>query len=52
MASRRRRHDGEAWIVIEVRAPRWAVWCVAVGALLVGAAGGAAAVAVVWAAVR
>ncbi|MEU0151565.1 hypothetical protein [Micromonospora fulviviridis] len=33
---RRNRADREAWIVVEVRAPRWAVWCVAVGAVLVG----------------
>lgn len=43
MVHRRRRDDGEAWIVAEVRAPRWAVWCVAVGALLMGGAGAALA---------
>lgn len=42
---RRRKGDGEAWIVIEVRAPRWAVWCVAGGMLLI--AGGYLAAVVV-----
>jgi hypothetical protein len=32
------------WIVVEVRATRWAVWCVAVGVLLMAVA----AVAAVW----
>jgi len=44
MASRRRRNDGQVWIVVEVRAPRWAVWCVAVGSVLLGLA----AVGCVW----
>ncbi|MET8352688.1 hypothetical protein [Micromonospora sp. NPDC005206] len=32
--SQRRRVDGEVWFALEVRAPRWTVWCIAVGGLL------------------
>lgn len=35
----RSKADQEAWIAVEIRAPRWAVWCVSVGALLVGMCG-------------
>lgn len=33
---RRSKGDGEAWVAVEVRAPRWAVWCVSVGSVLTG----------------
>ena len=37
MVVRHRRDDGQVWILVDVRAPRWAVWCVAVGSVLIGA---------------
>ncbi|SCG15489.1 hypothetical protein GA0070610_1722 [Micromonospora echinofusca] len=42
--SRRRKPDAEAWIVLEVRAPRWAVWSVGIGVVLLAAANAAAVV--------
>ncbi|SCL70360.1 hypothetical protein GA0070606_5376 [Micromonospora citrea] len=44
---RRSEGDGEAWIAVEVRAPRWAVWCVAVCSVVMGMAG-VALVALRW----
>ncbi|WP_319461269.1 hypothetical protein [Micromonospora sp. RTP1Z1] len=44
---RRSKGDGEAWIAVEVRAPRWAVWCVAVGSVVMGMAG-VALVVLLW----
>lgn len=38
MVSRHRRNSGEDTIVVRVQAPRWAVWCIAVGTLLIGVA--------------
>ncbi|MEV0427869.1 hypothetical protein [Micromonospora sp. NPDC050495] len=49
---RRSRTDGEAWIAVEVRLPRWAMWCVAGGVLLVGLAAAAGMGTVLWVASR
>ncbi|MFI7283425.1 hypothetical protein ACIBOV_24500 [Micromonospora chersina] len=43
----RSKADQEAWIAVEVRAPRWAAWCVSVGSVLVGMSG-VALVALRW----
>ncbi|WDZ84047.1 hypothetical protein [Micromonospora cathayae] len=43
----RSKPDGEAWIAVEVRMPRWAVWVVAAGSVLMGMAG-VALVALRW----
>lgn len=45
---RRSKGDGEAWVAVEVRAPRWAVWCVAVGSVLMGMACVAAVAVRLW----
>ncbi|MEV4819304.1 hypothetical protein [Micromonospora tulbaghiae] len=49
---RRRKDDGEAWIVVELRVPRWAAWCAAGGLLLMGAAALGGVTVVAWAVAR
>ncbi|NES14608.1 MULTISPECIES: hypothetical protein [Micromonospora] len=49
---RRSRDDGEAWIAVELRVPRWAAWCAAVGLLLMGAAALGGVTVLTWAVAR
>ncbi|MFG1660664.1 hypothetical protein ACGFIY_29420 [Micromonospora chersina] len=52
MGRRSRSDDGQAWIAVEVRLPRWAVWCLAGGVLLAGLAAAAGMGTVLWVASR
>jgi hypothetical protein len=47
MVGSRRRYEADVWVSIEGRAPRWAVWCVVIGVLLMAASAVAALVVVV-----
>jgi len=52
VGQRSRNDDGEAWVAVEARVPRWAVWCVAGGVLLLGLAGAGGMGVLLWVATR